>query len=91
MNKIQKDSFADGIRALNTRGALVIPVRLTKHRAIILLDIISRGIEDWNMSHEEGHFNEHDVQAGAQWVRNQISKRWSQNELHQPNKKRKKL
>lgn len=81
-SKIKPGSFADGIRMLNEKGALVIPVNLTKRRAIILLDLIHKGLEDWNCTHEEGHFNEHDVQAAVQWVRNQVFKRWSQTELY---------
>jgi len=81
---IKPGSFADGIRMLNERGALVIPARLTKKRALMLLDFIGEFQHRWHGRHEEGHHLEHDMQMTCQWLINQINKRWSQNELHMP-------
>lgn len=86
--QIKPGSFADGIRMLNEKGALVVPVKLTKQRAVMLLDFIGEFKHDWYCLHEEGHHLEDDMQKTCQWLLNQINKRWSQNELHTPNKKR---
>lgn len=79
---IEPRSFADGIRMINEKGALVVPTRLTKKRAVILLDMVGRFREEWNMTHKEGHHAEDDMQHAVQWLCNQIFKRWSQNELY---------
>jgi methanogenic corrinoid protein MtbC1 len=82
MEKIKEGSFADGIRALNTRGALVIPTRLTKARARVLLDFVDEFKHHWYATHDKDNTEgEDDMQQAMQWVMNQISKRWSQNEL----------
>lgn len=87
--EIKEGSFADGIRKLNTKGALVIPTRLTKARARILLDYIPVFKHKWYCEHnEKGHPGEDDMQNAMQWLANQINKRWSQNELYSPRKKK---
>lgn len=90
-SSIKEGSFADGIRLINTRGAFIKPARLTKQRAIILLDFIDEYKRSWYCSHPEGEgFEdmENEMQLACQWLMNQISKRWSQNELYEPRKKR---
>lgn len=90
-SSIKEGSFADGIRLINTRGAFVKPTRLTKQRAVILLDYIDEYKRSWYCSHPEGEgFEdmENEMQMACQWLMNQISKRWSQNELYAPRKKR---
>lgn len=87
MTTIKPGSFADGIRKINTNGAFVIPVRLTKKRARLLIDFIEEFKRDWNNKHEEGHHSENDMQSAMQWILNQVSKRWSQNELYSDTKK----
>lgn len=84
---IKKDSFADGIRKLNTKGALCTPANLTKKRAIILLDFIGEFKHHWYSKHDD-NFMEDDMQKACQWIVNQINKRWSQNELYQPRKRK---
>ncbi|HAB52523.1 MAG TPA: hypothetical protein DCE80_10210 [Ignavibacteriales bacterium] len=90
-SSIKEGSFADGIRLINTRGSFVKPTRLTKQRAIILLDFIDEYKRSWYCSHPEGEgFEdmENEMQLACQWLMSQISKRWSQNELYEPRKKR---
>lgn len=90
-SSIKKGSFADGIRMINTRGAFIKPARLTKQRAIILLDYIEEYKRSWYCSHPENEgFEdmENEMQLACQWLMNQISKRWSQNELYAPRKRR---
>jgi hypothetical protein len=81
---IEPGSFADGVRMLNTRGALVLPgVRLTKKRAVIILSAISEFEHNWNVVNDhrdEEAYNE--MRMAMQWIVNQINKRWSQNELY---------
>lgn len=90
-SSIKKGSFADGIRMINTKGAFVKSTRLTKHRAVILLDFIDEYKRSWYCSHPEGagfEDMENEMQLACRWLLNQISKRWSQNELYEPRKKR---
>lgn len=88
---IKLGSFADGIRMLNEKRALMLPANLTKKRAIILLDFIDEFKRNWYCDHKEGDdFLEDDMQKACQWLLNQINKRWSQNELYYPNKKQRK-
>ena len=86
--EILEGSFADGIRKLNTKGALVVSTKLTKKRALMLLNFIDEFKHNWYCQHEEGHNLENDMQKTCQWLLNEINKRWSQNELYAPNKKR---
>jgi hypothetical protein len=81
---LKTESFAEGIKAINTKGAFVIPgVRLTKRRARMLIDFIGKFKENYYMEHDEKNaHNEDDMQFACQWLLNQISKRWSQNELY---------
>lgn len=73
-------SFAEGIKAMNTRGHGYIPVRLTKKRARILLDVLNDGREQYHFKYSDNDDN--DMQCAVQWVKNFIYKRWSQNELY---------
>ncbi len=91
-NMIRPGSFADGIRSINTKGALVRPARLTKARAILLLDFIEEFKRNWYCHHDESETlpeQEDDMQLAMQWIFNQINKRWSQNELYDQPKKKK--
>lgn len=74
--------FTDAIKQLNTKGPLMPKVKLTKKRALILLDMIHRYRHEWNFNHEEGHHLENEMQSAVNWLSNQIFKRWSQNDLY---------
>lgn len=81
--EIQKGTFADGIRMLNTKGALVKPVRLTKARGRMLLQYIDEFKHRWYCDHPTADKEmEDEMQFTMQWILNQVNKRWSQNELY---------
>lgn len=82
---IKKDSFADGIKAFNTRGAFVIPTRLTKNRGRILWESVNEFRRNWYMDHPDS-VGEDEMQFAMQWLVNQINKRWSQAELYRNEK-----
>ena len=79
---MKKNSFAEGLRLINTKGALVKPgVRLTKARAQIILSFVHKYRHEWNDTHEESDAD-NDMQSAMQWILNKIYKRWSQNEIY---------
>lgn len=82
---IKPGSFADGIRKLNTRGALCRPANLTKIRARLLLRYMDTFKREWYCDHSEQdpdyEKDETDMQMAMQWILNQVNKRWPQNEL----------
>jgi hypothetical protein len=85
-NEIKPGSFADGVRKINTRGALVLPARLTKKRGRLLLEFIDQFKHNWYCDHDEkdpGYKeDENDMQMAMRWILNEVNKRWSQNELY---------
>lgn len=71
-------SFAEGLKIMNTKGALVKTCRFNKPSGIILLKYIDDYIElmltthsHWDTGHEDLFF------SAFQWVREEIYKRWS--------------
>lgn len=90
--KVEEDikvPFSEGIRMLNMKGALVQPARLTKGRAIMLLEFVGQFKENFYMEHDNPSKKmEDDMQFAMQWVVNQVNKRWSQNELYSETDKR---
>jgi hypothetical protein len=64
---------------------------MTEEQSKAVLDFIDEYKRSWYCSHPEGEgFDEmeNEMQMACQWLMNQISKRWSQNELYEPRKKR---
>lgn len=75
-------SLAEGLQLFFTRGALVQPVKMTKRRAVIMLNMLKHFEENFEMDFRvEDDEMYHDYQMAIQWVFNEINKRYSQADL----------
>lgn len=72
----QKMSFADGLRAMNTRGIIVgPPVRMNKSIARAVEYLCDQMV--YCVPEFETEEDEHAYHAGIAWIRQQIQKRYS--------------
>ena len=71
---IKKDSFADGIRMMNTKGALVVPVRLNKRMKEILLILIEEDKSNSEIIFEDCEDCYNRFMNATTWLFNQLNK-----------------
>lgn len=79
----KKGEFAEGLRQLNTKGALVLPIRLNKRAGRMLMQIVNHSKDQVAVNFpEEGTQQEDDFHTALQFIVNEVSKRWSLSELY---------